>query len=181
MNEFVRTNDDGENVLDYDLLDLSSRINFQRAVENWATEVQISFDIDDPDFSEAEILEGFYAEANEAVNRLYVTDAEGNVVDKDGETKIWMVEIVERSLRDRYMSNDESVSQQEVLITEEHLGGDATRENTDRMIDLLRERGWNVRYGASKPGPQFTTDLGDVDHDAQSDFDSDWNECLSLL
>ena len=38
-------------------------------------------------------------------------------------------------------------------ITEEHLGPTATEEEARRMVDLLRERGYDVRYGAGKPGP----------------------------
>jgi len=34
-----------------------------------------------------------------------------------------------------------------VKITEEHLGAEATREQAQRAVELLNERGYDVKYG----------------------------------
>lgn len=58
----------------------------------------------------------------------------------------------------------------QILINEQHLGTDASRDDALRMIDALQSRGYNVAYG----------DKIHRDDDASADSvpDSVWWECL---
>ncbi len=36
------------------------------------------------------------------------------------------------------------------FIAEQNIGGDATREDAERVVELLRKKGWEVDYGIGK-------------------------------
>lgn len=63
-----------------------------------------------------------------------------------------------------------------LYITEQNMG-DATREQAYRMIDLLRQRGWRVKYGNDLM-------LGEWDDNPAFEdtaFYHDWCECLDII
>ena len=44
------------------------------------------------------------------------------------------------------------------LIAEQNLGSDATKEQVEKVIEMLREKGWDVEYGA---GRNVATDISE--------------------
>ena len=52
MEQYIRTNDDGERVVSYELLDVAARANMLHDVDLWADNIEL--DLDDPDFSDAD-------------------------------------------------------------------------------------------------------------------------------
>jgi hypothetical protein len=57
-----------------------------------------------------------------------------------------------------------------IVINEEYLGGNSTREQAVRVVEILTERGYDVSYGVP-------TGYGE---NAQQIPDSEWNEVLNL-
>jgi hypothetical protein len=57
-----------------------------------------------------------------------------------------------------------------IVINEEYLGGNSTREQAVRVVEILTERGYDVSYGVP-------TGYGE---NAQQIPDSEWNEVLTL-
>ena len=102
MNKYIRTNDDGEKVLDYTYLDIAARVNFLNDAERAAAAIEL--DLDDPDFSNAEKAEAINSAANfEADNAfayLETPDGESAQVDKD--TRVMYVETIISELAKRY-------------------------------------------------------------------------------
>lgn len=98
MQKYIRTNDEGNEVLDYDLLDMAARVNFTEDVHRIARE----FDVDvlsEPDATNAERAEAVNDVANQFVNdALYQFDIE----QVDPDTKNWMVDTIATDLADRY-------------------------------------------------------------------------------
>jgi len=75
MQRFVRVNDDGDNVLDFDLLGLGQRASFVQALEIWAGELMdLGYTSDD-----------FAAAVREGLDNL--TDHDGDSVAIDGSTR----------------------------------------------------------------------------------------------
>lgn len=106
LKQYIRTNDDGEKVLDYyDLLDESDQMGFIEVVKNIAASTELEFDVNDPAFSEAENIDGIDMAAHFAVldNLPSFTD-DGEDVITEWETEKLMVEIIAQELRDRYLS-----------------------------------------------------------------------------
>lgn len=93
MQKYIRTNDEGMEVLDYDLLDIAARANFLNDTHRIAADLDIDIVRDPAHFDECALNDA----ANVAVNAaLYAVDE----VDRD--TKNWMVEIVTNDLAQRY-------------------------------------------------------------------------------
>lgn len=65
-------------------------------------------------------------------------------------------------------------------LAEGNLGGDATRQQTDQLIDMLREKGWDVEYGV---GRNKATDISEFGQEEaiQDDFARDFMECLARV
>jgi len=55
-----------------------------------------------------------------------------------------------------------------VFVTDEHLGNDATEADARRMVELLKERGYDARLGNGKEGCEAVPD-------------EEWNECLDQI
>ena len=105
LKQYIRTNNDKEKVLDYyNLLDEIEQKGFIEVVKNIAASTELEFDVDDPDFSEAEINDGIDMAAHFAVqdNLPSFTD-DGEDVITEWETEDLMVEIIAQELRDRYL------------------------------------------------------------------------------
>lgn len=95
MDKYIRTNDNEERVLDYDLLDIANRTNFLNDVQRLADDIEL--DLSDPDFSEAEKNQALNDAASLAVGSIYLDNAE-----IEGETHGWIIERIIRSLAHRY-------------------------------------------------------------------------------
>lgn len=66
------------------------------------------------------------------------------------------------------------------FISEGNIGGDATREQTDQVIQVLREKGWDVEYGAAE---NTVTDISEFgkEETIQDAFSDDFMACLDAL
>lgn len=96
MEQYARTNNEGEMVLDYDLLDIAARTNFLQQAELEAAAIEL--DLTDEDFSNAEKAEAINDAAKLAADNAFAyVDAE---VDTD--TKQMFIERIISKLAERY-------------------------------------------------------------------------------
>lgn len=103
MKRYIRTNDDGDKVLDYDLLDIGARANFLNDLDAWATNMNVMIDFDDPDFSDAEKAASIESHVNVELDHLNLYDADGEEATIEEGTRAWMQEILEGDLSERYL------------------------------------------------------------------------------
>ena len=75
------------------------------------------------------------------------------------------------------MNIDMPLNEYPLYVTPEHLGGDATWRDAERMAALLRARGWDVRVEPT-PRSHAWHDEPRVDID---DWNAAWDECLDEL
>lgn len=103
MKQFIRTNDEGNKVLDYDLLDTGARANFIEAAHRWASEITVDVE-SEPDASNAEKVEAIDTQADMTVKSTltYLYDDEENSVEIDAETQQMIIDIIANDLAKRY-------------------------------------------------------------------------------
>ena len=65
-------------------------------------------------------------------------------------------------------------------IAEQNIGGDATKEQAEKLIELLKAKGWDVEYGIGK---NVATDISEFGQEEriQDTFADDFMLCLSLM
>ena len=65
-------------------------------------------------------------------------------------------------------------------IAEQNIGGDATKEQAEKLIELLKAKGWDVEYGIGK---NVATDISEFGQEErmQDSFADDFMLCLSLM
>lgn len=65
-------------------------------------------------------------------------------------------------------------------IAEQNIGGDATKEQAEKLIELLKAKGWDVEYGIGK---NVATDISEFGQEErmQDAFADDFMLCLSLM
>ena len=65
-------------------------------------------------------------------------------------------------------------------IAEQNIGGDATKEQAEKLIKLLKAKGWDVEYGIGK---NVATDISEFGQEEriQDAFGDDFMTCLSIL
>ena len=66
------------------------------------------------------------------------------------------------------------------FIAEQNIGDDATKEQAERLIELLKEKGWDVEYGI---GRNVATDISEFgqEEEIQSRFADDFMDCISQM
>ena len=66
------------------------------------------------------------------------------------------------------------------FIAEQNLGADATKEQAEQLIKLLKEKGWDVEYGIGK---NVATDISEFGQEEklQDKFADDFMSCLSQM
>ena len=66
------------------------------------------------------------------------------------------------------------------FIAEQNMGSDATKEQVEKLIEMLGERGWDVEYGV---GRNVATDISEFGQEEkiQDAFADDFMTCLSIL
>lgn len=100
MKQYIRTNEDGERVVDYSLLDIAGRANLLRDVELWAQNIDL--DLDDAEFSEAEKNEACNNAAADTITAMMIYDDDGAEVEIESDTKAMLVERLESALLAKY-------------------------------------------------------------------------------
>jgi len=65
-------------------------------------------------------------------------------------------------------------------IAEQNIGSDATKEQAEKLIELLKAKGWDVEYGI---GRNVATDMSEFGQEEriQDTFTDDFMLCLSLM
>ncbi len=63
-------------------------------------------------------------------------------------------------------------------IVEKNIGDDVTRQQTEKVIDMLQERGWDVEYGMGKNKPTDISEFGREDTIYQN-FVDDFMTCIT--
>ncbi|MEE8432239.1 MAG: hypothetical protein V3S16_13410 [Candidatus Desulfatibia sp.] len=66
------------------------------------------------------------------------------------------------------------------FIAEQNLGGDATKAQTEKLIELLKEKGWDVEYGISKNVATDDSEFGQEEK-IQDRFADDFMSCLAQI
>ena len=65
-------------------------------------------------------------------------------------------------------------------IVERNIGDDTTREQAEKVIELLKEKGWDVEYGMGKNKPTDISEFGREDAIYQ-EFADDFMTCIAEL
>jgi len=66
------------------------------------------------------------------------------------------------------------------FLVEGNLGRNATREQTDRLITMLRDKGWDVEYGAKSNVADDISEFGQEER-LQDAFSDDFMACIDLI
>ena len=66
------------------------------------------------------------------------------------------------------------------FIVEQNLGSDATKEQAEKVIELLKAMGWDVQYGA---GRNVATDVSEFGNEEaiQDKFSDDFMNCIAQV
>ncbi len=66
------------------------------------------------------------------------------------------------------------------FIAEQNLGADATKEQAEQLIKLLKEKGWDVEYGIGRNVATDISEFGQEDK-IQDKFADAFMSCLSQM
>jgi hypothetical protein len=66
------------------------------------------------------------------------------------------------------------------FIAEQNLGGDATKEQAEELIELLKAKGWDVEYGVKKNVATDVSEFGQEDR-IQDAFAEDFMACIAKM
>jgi len=66
------------------------------------------------------------------------------------------------------------------FIAEQNIGGGATREEAEQVIELLREKGWDVAYGIGKNVATEVSEFG-KEEQIQDAFSQDFMACIAQV
>ena len=66
------------------------------------------------------------------------------------------------------------------FIAEQNISDDATKEQAEELIKMLKGRGWDVEYGIKR---NVATDVSEFGQEEiiQSKFADDFMDCLSIM
>ena len=66
------------------------------------------------------------------------------------------------------------------FIAEQNISDDATKEQAEKLIEMLKARGWDVEYGVKR---NVATDVSEFgrEESIQSKFADDFMECLAQM
>jgi hypothetical protein len=66
------------------------------------------------------------------------------------------------------------------FIAEQNISDDATKEQAEELIEMLKARGWDVEYGIKRNVATDVSEFGQEDS-IQSKFADDFMDCLSIM
>ena len=66
------------------------------------------------------------------------------------------------------------------FIAEQNIGHDATKEQAEKLIEMLKARGWDVEYGIKRNVATDVSEFGQEER-LQSKFADDFMSCLAEL
>ena len=65
-------------------------------------------------------------------------------------------------------------------IAEGNIGSDATKEQAEKVIELLKSKGWDVEYGVKNNKPTDVSEFGQEEKILDA-FTDDFMTCLAVL
>ena len=65
-------------------------------------------------------------------------------------------------------------------IAEQNIGDDVTKEQVEKVIEMLKAKGWDVEYGVKQNVATDVSEFGQEDR-IQDSFANDFMACLSQL
>ena len=65
-------------------------------------------------------------------------------------------------------------------IAEQNIGSDATKEQAEKLIEMLKVKGWDVEYGVKRNKATDISEFG-KEEEIQSRFADDFMSCLAEL
>ena len=66
------------------------------------------------------------------------------------------------------------------FIVEKNIGDDATKEQTEQLIEMLKAKGWDVEYGVKRNVATDVSEFGQ-EETIQSKFADDFMACLAQM
>ena len=66
------------------------------------------------------------------------------------------------------------------FIVEQNIGNDATKEQAEELIEMLKAKGWDVEYGAKRNVATDVSEFGQEDT-LQSKFADDFMDCIAKM
>ena len=66
------------------------------------------------------------------------------------------------------------------FIAEQNIGDDATKEQAEKLIEMLKAKGWDVEYGIKRNVASDVSEFGQEDR-LQSKFADDFMDCLAQV
>jgi hypothetical protein len=66
------------------------------------------------------------------------------------------------------------------FIAKQNIGDDATKEQAEKLIEMLKARGWDVEYGAKRNVATDVSEFG-KEESIQSKFADDFMACLAQI
>ena len=66
------------------------------------------------------------------------------------------------------------------FIVEKNIGDDATKEQAEKLIEMLKARGWDVEYGVKRNVATDVSEFGQ-EETIQSKFADDFMACLAQM
>ena len=66
------------------------------------------------------------------------------------------------------------------FLAEQNIGDDATKEQAEKLIEMLKARGWDVEYGVKR---NVATDVSEFgrEESIQSKFADDFMDCIAQM
>ena len=66
------------------------------------------------------------------------------------------------------------------FIAKQNIGDDATKEQAEKLIEMLKARGWDVEYGVKRNVATDVSEFGREDS-IQSKFADDFMDCIAQM
>ena len=66
------------------------------------------------------------------------------------------------------------------FIAEQNISDDATKEQAEKLIEMLKARGWDVEYGVKRNVATDVSEFGREDS-IQSKFADDFMDCIAQM
>lgn len=66
------------------------------------------------------------------------------------------------------------------IIAEGNIGNNFTKEMTEKVIELLQQRGWDIEYGAGRNQLTEESEAG-REEAIQDAFGNDFMECIAIV
>jgi hypothetical protein len=66
------------------------------------------------------------------------------------------------------------------FIAEQNISDDATKEQAEKLIEMLKARGWDVEYGVKRNVATDVSEFGQ-EESIQSKFADDFMDCIAQM